>query len=60
MSKFTAFLNALLAAKNVPHDRDKAYLAEAADIYDLERRMREIDVRDRNASPELASSLGLR
>ena len=25
------------------HDRDDQYLAESADIYDLERRMRQID-----------------
>jgi hypothetical protein len=28
-------------------DRDEAYLAQAVDIYDLERRMREIDRGDR-------------
>ena len=31
------------------HDRDEAYLAEATDLYDLERRMREIDRRNRSA-----------
>jgi len=28
---------------SVEQDRDEQYLAEAADIYDLERRMRQID-----------------
>jgi len=35
-------------------------LAESVDIYDLERRMREIDQRSRSAGGDLTFSLGLR
>ena len=41
-------------------DRDEQYLAQASDIYDLERRMREIDQRGRCAANDLTFSLGLR
>jgi hypothetical protein len=40
--------------------RDQAYLAQSVDIYDLERRMREIDQRGRCAANDLTFSLGLR
>lgn len=40
--------------------RDQAYLAQSVDIYDLERRMREIDQRGRTAANDLNFSLGLR
>ena len=39
------------------HDRDEAYLADAVDIYDLERRMRAIDDRGRNPSAGIAFGL---
>jgi hypothetical protein len=35
-------------------DIDDAYLSESADVYDLERRMREIDQRDLNGSRGLS------
>ena len=41
-------------------NRDQAYLAQSVDIYDLERRMREIDQRGRSAASDLTFSLGLR
>ena len=33
----------LFAATSPEQDRDDQYLAESADIYDLERRMRQVD-----------------
>ena len=41
-------------------ERDDAYLGEAVDIYDLERRMRELDQRDRTSQQALPLGLGLR
>jgi len=35
--------NLFSAAASPEQDRDQQYLAESADIYDLERRMRQID-----------------
>jgi hypothetical protein len=40
-------------------ERDEAYLAEALDIYDLERRLREIDARGRHATSDVAFGFGL-
>jgi hypothetical protein len=40
-------------------DFDDAYLSESADVYDLERRMREIDQRSRSTYHGLAYSLNL-
>jgi len=34
-----------------PQERDDAYLADAVDLYDLERRMRELDQRDAGRFP---------
>ena len=31
------------ARPGMPHDQDDEYLAESTDIYDLERRMRQLD-----------------
>jgi len=42
------------------NERDEAYLAEAVDIYDLERRMREIDSRGCYLASGSTYSLGLR
>jgi hypothetical protein len=41
-------------------DINDAYLSDSADVYDLERRMREIDQRSRSASRGLAYRLKLR
>ncbi|WP_418320193.1 DUF3563 family protein [Piscinibacter sakaiensis] len=38
-------------------ERDDNYLAEAVDIRDLERRMREIDARNRGPQPSLGFGL---
>jgi hypothetical protein len=40
--------------------RDEAYLAQSVDIYDLERRMEELERRSRGVSQDLVYSLGLR
>ena len=60
MSKVFELIKALMPRIEPQHLRDEAYLAESVDIYDLERRMREIDQRGRNASQDLIFSLGLR
>lgn len=60
MSKIFGLIKAFLPTMTSQHERDEAYLAEAVDIYDLERRMREIDSRARNSSCEPPFSLGLR
>ena len=43
MSKLIELLKAFLPELRSHKDRADAYLSDAADIYDLERRMREID-----------------
>jgi hypothetical protein len=35
--------NLFQRSATIPQDRDEKYLAEAADIYDLERRIRQVD-----------------
>lgn len=57
MSTFLNALKSLLPTIQSQHERDDAYLGEAVDIYDLERRMREIDERGRSRS--YGVSLGL-
>lgn len=47
MSSVLQFLKSLLPAVESQQERDEAYLADAVDICDLERRMREIDDRGR-------------
>jgi len=52
MTKLLNLLKSLLPAVESQKERDEAYMADAVDIYDLERRMREIDERGRrNWSP---------
>lgn len=52
MTKLLNLLKSLLPAIESQRERDEAYMADAVDIYDLERRMREIDERGRrNWSP---------
>jgi hypothetical protein len=43
MSKLIELIKAYLPELRSQKDREFAYLSEAADIYDLERRMREVD-----------------
>jgi hypothetical protein len=54
MSKFIELIKALAPFFKSQEAVDQAYLAEAIDIIDLERRMRVIDGRDRHSSCELA------
>ena len=60
MSKILGLLQAMLPEIEPQQSRDQAYLAQSVDIYDLERRMREIDHRGRVAANDLTFSLGLR
>jgi hypothetical protein len=46
MSKLIELIKAYLPQLRSQEDREFAYLSEAVDIYDLERRMREVDKRD--------------
>jgi hypothetical protein len=45
MSKLIEILKALKPCFATQRDLDEAYLAQSADIYDLERRMEEVAVR---------------
>jgi hypothetical protein len=47
MSAILRLFTAIFPSTAAYFDRDEAYLAQAVDIYDLERRMREIDRGDR-------------
>ena len=60
VSKLLGLIEAILPEIEPQQARDQAYLAESVDIYDLERRMREIDQRGRSAANGLNFSLGLR
>ena len=40
---FKSIQNLFAASSHTEQDRDEQYLAESADIYDLERRMRQVD-----------------
>ena len=60
MSRLFGLIQAILPEIEPQRARDEAYLAESVDIYDLERRMREIDQRGRTAANDLTFSLGLR
>ena len=52
MTPLLNFLKSLVPSVESQEERDEAYMAEAVDIHDLERRMREIDERGRrNWSP---------
>jgi len=57
MSKFAEFIKALFSFFPSQKELDNAYLNQSVDIYDVERRMREIDSRS-NRYPALQSSLG--
>ena len=60
MSKFFGLIQAILPEIEPQQARDQAYLEQSVDIYDLERRMREIEQRGRSAANDLTFSLGLR
>ena len=62
MSRLIEFIDAIKAHLPVIETqaaRDEAYLAESVDIYDLERRMREIDQRGQNRSQDRGLSARL-
>ena len=60
VSRLFGLIQAILPEIEPQQARDQAYLVESVDIYDLERRMREIDQRGRCAANDLTFSLGLR
>jgi hypothetical protein len=60
MSRLFELIKALIPRFEPQHVLNEAYLSEAVDIYDLERRMRELDHRSRHASTDVTFSLGLR
>ena len=60
MSKLLGLIQAMLPSAEPEFARSEAYLAQSVDIYDLERRMREIDERGRHGGNDLTFSLGLR
>ena len=60
MSKFFGLIQAILPEIEPQQTRDQAYLEQSVDIYDLERRMREIEQRGRSSANDLTFSLGLR
>lgn len=57
MTPIYSFLKRLLPAIESQHERDEAYLAEAIDLHDLERRMRVIDERGRRGPASIALAL---
>ncbi|MFO1272971.1 MAG: DUF3563 family protein [Rubrivivax sp.] len=56
MSRLADLIKALIPRIKTQEERDEAYLADAVDLYDLERRMREIDSRAwaRSRDPQAA------
>jgi len=56
MSRIFGLIKALFPKIQSAQDRDEAYLAEAVDVVDLERRIREIDhrARARHLGPQFA------
>jgi len=60
MSNIIRLIQAFIPAIASPAERDEAYLAESVDIYDLERRMREIDTRAQPWTVSQSLSAGLR
>jgi hypothetical protein len=57
MSTLFSFLKHVLPVIQSQRERDEAYLADATDLTDLERRMRAIDQRGRRGLP--AAAVGL-
>jgi hypothetical protein len=57
MTKLLQVLKSLLPAVESQQEQDEAYLADSVDIYDLERRMREIDQRGRLSASALIFGL---
>jgi hypothetical protein len=57
MTNLLNLLKSILPSIESQKDRDEAYMAAAVDIYDLERRMREIDERGRWNASSIAHGL---
>lgn len=61
MTPHLHLLNILATRPSHPQSaRDEAYLAAAADLEELERRLKALENRGRRATPDLAFALGLR
>jgi len=60
MSKFIELTKALVPSFKSQRALDNAYLAEAINPYDFERRMQDIDVQSRNAAQWLSFRLSVR
>lgn len=60
MSALTELIKALLPDVESQAERDEAYLSASVDLYDLERRMREIDDRAHTLATGLQFGLVLR
>jgi hypothetical protein len=58
MSNFLDFLRTLVPFMRSQRERDETYLAEAMDLYDLERRIRQVEAKGRQASGEVPIGLG--
>ena len=55
-----ALIQALMPSFKSQREVDEDYLAQSSDIYDLERRMREIDQRSREGAGPQAFGFGAR
>ena len=53
MSKLIERIKALIPIIKSQKDLDDAYLSQSADVYDLERRMRQIDAASRDTARSL-------
>jgi hypothetical protein len=53
MSTLIEFIKTLIPHLQSQKEQEEAYLAESSDVYDLERRMREIDTATRNNAQNL-------
>lgn len=58
MSPVTWLIEALLPSPDSQRDSDEAFLAEAVDVLDLERRRRELHQHGRSAQERSTLSLG--
>lgn len=59
MSNFLNLLKGLVPFMPSQRERDETYLAEALDVADLERRIREIEARGHHATSDVPLGLGL-
>ena len=59
MTNFLGFLRTLVPFMRSQRERDETYLAEAMDLYELERRIRQVEARGREARSDVPLGLGL-